>query len=645
MSAMATQISAAQTLPARIAQRARDTPQLVALREKNLGVWRGITWARYHEHVQLVAHGLADLGITVGERVGILSENRPEWLFCDLGTLSLRAITVGFYSTNPPAEVEYQLNDAGIRILIAEDQEQVDKVLEVWERCPALEHVVYLEPRGVANYAEPRLMSFTELLDRGAEHQRAHPALLDDIAAHAQPDDIATLIYTSGTTGPPKGAMLTAANIDYAIGALLSDSGLVDPPASERDVSLSFLPLCHVAERMFTTWNNAANGLVVHFAESIDTVAADLAEVQPTLLFAVPRIWEKLQSGVAIRMMAASPVKKAAFRAGMGLGNKIAAARIDNGGEHTATSRLLYGLGYPLLFRALRDKLGLRKVRAAISGAAPISPDVLRFFTALGVPMFEAYGMTENCAIATANRRGRVKLGTVGEPIPGIELTLDERTGEILTRHPGTFAGYWQRPEATESTIDADGWLHTGDVGEWVEGTYVRIVDRLKDIIITAGGKNISPSEIENQLKTSPFIKEAVVIGDKRPYLTALIGIDFDSAADWASRNGIQYTTYRDLSRKPQIISLVQQAILATNERFARVENVRKFRLLLKELDHDDGELTATQKVRRAALADRFSYLIEDMYFDNTHHPGGDLSQIHTGDTEPDSAGTQGDSP
>lgn len=624
----------ADTLPARVAGRARSTPHLVALREKNLGVWREITWFDYHENVQLVAHGLAELGVRTGDRVGILSENRPEWLYCDLGALSLRAITVGFYSTNPPAEVEYQLRDAEVRVLVAEDQEQVDKVLEVWDRCPALEYVIYLEHRGLTPYKEPRLLSFRQLLDSGEAHRTAHPDYLEGIAAQAGPEDIATLIYTSGTTGPPKGAMLTTANINFAISALLSDTGLVDPPPSPNDVSLSFLPLCHVAERMFTIWNNAANGLVVHFAESIDTVAADLAEVQPTLLFAVPRIWEKLQSGVAIRMMSAALPKKLAYQVGMRLGNRVADARVARGGEHTVSSRTLYALGYPVVFRALRDKLGLRRVRAAISGAAPISPDVLRFFLALGVPMFEAYGMTENCAVATANRRGRVKLGTVGEPIPGIELRIDEGSGEILTRHPGNFLGYWRKPEATAKTLDSDGWLHTGDVGEWVDGTHVRIVDRLKDIIITAGGKNISPSEIENQLKTSPFIKEAVVIGDKRPYLTALVGIDFDSVADWASRHGIQYTTYRDLSTKPEVLRLIQEAIRATNERFARVENIRKFRMLLKELDHDDGELTATQKVRRSALALRFGYLIDDMYGGHTHHAGGDLSQITTGATE-----------
>ncbi|MBD8507078.1 AMP-binding protein [Hoyosella sp. G463] len=599
------------TLPQRVASRASTTPRLVAMREKHLGVWRDITWSEYHATAALVAHGLADLGVTAADRVGILSENRPEWLYCDIATLGLRAITVGFYPTSPAPEIEYQLRDAGVRVLIAEDQEQVDKVLAIQDSCPSLEFIVFLEPRGLMDLAGPRLLSFEELLERGKRHQATSPALLEDQAGMVQPGDIATLIYTSGTTGPPKGAMLTVANIDFAIDALLGGSGIVVPKPSPSDVTLSFLPLCHVAERMFTVWNNAANGVVVHFAESIDTVAADLAEVQPTLLFAVPRIWEKLRSGVTIRMLSASPAKRAAYRISDDLNQRIARIRTEHGGDHTVASRALYVLGYPLAFRALRDKLGLRKVRAAFSGAAPISPEVLAFFLGIGVPMLEVYGMTENTAVAAANRPGSMKLGTVGEPIEGIDLAVDPDSGEILTRHPANFAGYWNR---AESGIDAHGWLHTGDIGEWVDGSHLRIVDRIKDIIITAGGKNISPSEIENQLKNSPHIKEAIVIGDQRPYLTALIGIDFDSVADWASRRGMRFTTYRDLAGRPEVLELVQGIVDGTNARLARVASIRKFRLLPKELDHDDGELTATQKVRRKALAERFEDLIDDMY-------------------------------
>jgi long-chain acyl-CoA synthetase len=302
---------------------------------------------------------------------------------------------------------------------------------------------------------------------------------------------------------------------------------------------------------------------------------------------------------------------------------------VKNEGNHTAKTRLLYALGYPFLFRALRDRVGLRKVRAAGSGAAPIAPEVLRFFFGIGVMIYEIYGMTENAAVASVNRPGRVKLGTVGEPQPGIELRIDESTGEILTRHPGNFAGYWNKPDKTAETIDEDGWLHTGDVGVWVDGTHIKIVDRIKDIIITAGGKNISPSEIENSLKSSPYIKEAVVVGDQKPYLTALIGIELDTVGDWAQRKRLPYTTYRDLSEKEQVLELVQREVAKTNERFARVENIRKFRMMPKELDHEDGELTATQKVKRSSLHDMFGHLVDDMYGNRTEYAGGDAVEVH----------------
>ncbi|MFG1794802.1 AMP-dependent synthetase/ligase [Nocardia sp. NPDC049149] len=613
-----------------VRRRAEQTPDLVAMRSKKLGVWRNITWSAYDDEAQLAAHAFAALGISAADRVGVLSENRPEWLYADMGATALRAITVGFYPTSPAAEIEYLITDSGVRVIVAEDQEQVDKILAVLGTCPSVERIVYLERRGVAAYTHPILMSYNEFRELGRQHRTEHPDLLAQVQADAAASDVATLVYTSGTTGPPKGAMLTCGNIAYALDALLAGRTLFSPPPSAADVSVSFLPLCHVAERMFTVWNNAGSGIVVHFAESIETIAADLAEIQPTLLFAVPRIWEKLQSTVMIKSASASPAKRLAFRIGMKLSESIAVARIANGGDHTTASRLTYAIGYPLLFRPLRDKLGLRKTRAALSGAAPISPDVLRFFLGLGVPISEAYGMTENTAIATCTRAHRLKLGTVGEVIDGIELRLDPETGEVQTRHPGNFAGYWNRPEATGATFTEDGWLRTGDVGTWVDGTYLAIVDRMKDIIITAGGKNISPSEIENQLKVSPFVKEAVVIGDRRPYLTALIGIEFDAVADWASRKGIQYTTYRDLSSKQDVLELIRGVIVATNAKFARVENVRKFRMFGKELDHDDGELTATQKVKRAALTQGYRELIEDMYSNSTTHPGGDLQGVHT---------------
>ena len=617
------------TLATRIRRFAEQGPYRVCMREKRFGIWQDITWADYWDKVELVAHGLYALGIRPGDRVGIHAENRPEWLYADVGITALRAITMGLYPTNPAPEVAYLLQDSGSRILIAEDQEQVDKALAVVDECPDLEWIVYLEPRGVRDYDHPKLMPFEDLLERGRVHRGSDPDLLARMAQDAEEDDVVTLIYTSGTTGPPKGAMLTNRNVSFGIDILVFSGGLFDPPASQDDVTLSYLPLCHVAERAATVWNNAGAGVTVHFAESIETVQANLKEVQPTLFFAVPRIWEKIAAGIQIKMYSASRIKKLNFGLWMKVAAFIGAQRVANDGNHTLLTRLLYAVGYPFLYRALRDRIGMRKVRAAGSGAAPIAPEILQFFFGIGVPIHEIYGMTENAAVATVNRRRRVKLGTVGEPQPGTELRIDETSGEILTRHPGVFVGYWNKPEQTAETLDADGWLHTGDVGEWVDGTHVRIVDRIKDIIITAGGKNISPSEIENHLKTSPFVKEAMVIGDRQAYLTVLIGIEMDTVADWAQRRQLPYTTYRDLTEKPEVLKLVQGVVANTNERFARVEQMRKFRMIPKELDHEDGELTATQKVKRSSLNDMFGHLITDMYGNRTEHAGGDLVDVH----------------
>lgn len=617
------------TLATRIRRFAEQDPYRVCMREKRFGIWQDITWADYWDKVELVAHALYALGMRPGDRIGIHSENRPEWLYTDVGITAIRGITMGLYPTNPAPEVAYLLQDSGSRILIAEDQEQVDKALDVVDECPDLEWIVYLEPRGVRDYEHPKLMSFEDFLEHGRVHRSSDPELLARMAQDAEEDDVVTLIYTSGTTGPPKGAMLTNRNVSFGIDILVFSGGLFDPPASQDDVTLSYLPLCHVAERAATVWNNAGAGVTVHFAESIETVQANLKEVQPTLFFAVPRIWEKIAAGIQIRMYSASRLKKLNYALWMRVATIIGERLVANDGRHTLLTRLLYALGYPFLFRALRDRIGMRKVRAAGSGAAPIAPEVLQFFFGIGVPIYEIYGMTENAAVATVNRRGRVKLGTVGEPQPGTELRIDEATGEILTRHPGVFKGYWNKPEQTAETLDADGWLHTGDVGEWVEGTHVRIVDRIKDIIITAGGKNISPSEIENHLKTSPFVKEAMVIGDRRAYLSVLIGIELDTVADWAQRRQLPYTTYRDLTEKPEVLALVQGIVATTNERFARVEQMRKFRMIPKELDHEDGELTATQKVKRSSLNDMFGHLIEDMYANRTEHAGGDLVDVH----------------
>lgn len=606
---------------------AAERGNAVAMREKKFGIWQNITWQDYLEHSEAFGFGLAALGVTVGDRVAIQSDNRPEWLYADVGAGMLRAPIVGFYPTNPTAEVRYLLQDSGARVLVAEDQEQVDKAVEVFDDCPDLEWVVYLDSRGLSVHDHEFLISVDELVNRGAALRRGQPTLLAEVDDGRSPDDLVTLIYTSGTTGPAKGAMLSAQNVSFGTRCFGAESGVFGIGLTDRDIMLSYLPMSHVVERTITNWVHLHRHMLIHFAESIETVTTDLAEVQPTALFAVPRIWEKIETAVVIKTANASWLKRLSYRIARSLAETVGRERASNGGDHTAKSGVLYFFAWLLALRSLRRHLGLSKVRHALSGAAPIAPDVLMYFLGIGVPIYEAYGQTENAAVATTNLVGRMRVGTVGEPQPGIDLTIDESTGEVLTRHPGNFIGYWNKPEATAETLDSEGWLHTGDVGEWVGGTHLRIVDRIKDIIITAGGKNISPSELENSLKASPYIREAIVVGDRRAYLTVLIEIEFDAVADWAVRRHIDYTTYRDLATRPEVIELIAEAVRATNTKFARVESLRKFRMLHKELDHEDGELTATQKLKRASFAATVPHLIDDMYNGTEKFAGADLGR------------------
>ena len=594
---------------------ARATPDVVALREKDSGIWREITWAEYWENAAVFGHALLAHGVDKGDRVAIHSENRPEWLYTDLGSLSVGAACMGLYPTNPATEVEYLLEDSGPRILIVEDEEQADKVMAIPSAdLPNLERIVYLEHRGVDAYDDPRLESWDAFMEAGRAHREAHPTAVQERMAAAEPDDLAYLVYTSGTTGPPKGSMLNLANLRFAGEEITGEYGIVQPGAGPNDLLVSYLPLCHIYEKLFSVLIGVTRAAVVHFGESLDTLANDLRDVQPTILQGPPRIWERIHAGAMVRMASASRLKRINTAIWMKAARYIGRTLVRREGNHTPLSRGLYVLGNLLLYRSLKDRMGLRRTRFGVTAAAPIAPEILEFFMSIGVPLYEAYGMTENAGVATVNRPRAVKVGTVGEAYPGCELKLDPDTNEILTRHPAVFVGYWNQPEATAAAIDSEGWLHTGDVGEWVDGTHLKIVDRIKDIIITAGGKNVSPSEIENSLKASPFIKEAIVIGDRRKYVSCLIGIDFEVTSEWAQRKRIPHTTYRDLSEKPEVRKLVQRAVEETNVKFARVEQIKKFEMLTKELDHEDGELTATQKVKRSIIEDRFGDLIESMY-------------------------------
>jgi long-chain acyl-CoA synthetase len=587
------------------------------MREKDFGIWQEYTWAQTWDLIETAAHGLLELGVDVGDRVAIHSEDRPEWIILDLAAVAVRGVTVGLYPTNPTAEVEYLIGDCTPVVFFAEDQEQADKVLEVPDETAAsVRRIIYTEPRGFGDYDDPRLLFWDTFLELGRRHREAHPGAVAERMATATDTDVMTLVYTSGTTGPPKGAMLTNANASYCVDKIVNETARLPDGTgpNPKDLIVTYLPLCHVAERIFSTWTLVGAGPSLNFAESIETVTENLREIQPTLFFAVPRIWERLHALVTIKGNDATFFKRLCLRFAMALAVVIGRQKVANGGNHTLVTRLLYAVGQPLVFRAMKERIGLRRCRHAASGAAAIAPEVLEFFIGIGVPVYELYGMTENSAVATCNFAGRMKLGTVGEPYPDIGLRIDETTGEIQTKHPGVFAGYWNKPDKTAETFTDDGWLMTGDVGEWVDGTHVKIVDRIKHIIITSGGKNISPSEIENSLKTSPYVKEAMVIGDGRRFVTALIGIELETVGDWAQRNNIPYTTYRDLSEKEEVIELVSKVVDDTNSKFARVEQIKKFKMLPKELDHEDGELTATQKLKRSAMEDMFGDLVESMY-------------------------------
>jgi long-chain acyl-CoA synthetase len=594
----------AASLPEALIHRARTTPRQVALRKKQLGRWKEYTWLDYAERTAATMMGLRALGVTAGDKVAIHAENRPAWVFADLAIQAMGAVSVGIYPTSPSSEVDYLLNHSEAEVVIVEDEEQYDKTIEVRHLLPRLRHIVVVDPRGVSHDADGTVLTLTELEALGTG------ATVDDLAqatAALRPDDVAVIVYTSGTTGPPKGAMISHANL---MAAARSASQLYD--VSNDDEVLSYLPLCHIAERLISVVNAIGLGYKVNFGEGGDALLNDLGEVQPTFFVGVPRVWEKMLAAVEIRMADASWAKRQVYRFWKGQGARLARKRMK--GAMNPFDRAWYALGWAMLFRSTRQKLGLMRVRNAVSGAAPISPSVLEFFWTLGVPVREVYGQTENTAQATLVPATDVRIGTVGVAVPGTEVTIDGATGEILTRGPGNFVGYYRNPEATAETVDADGWLHTGDVGVLDDDGFLTITDRMKDIIITAGGKNISPSEIENLLKASPFIREAVVIGDGRKYLTALIGIESDTVGNWATRRQLAYTTYGDLSAKPEVRELIAGVVAQANENLAQVETIKAFHLLPKELDQQDGEMTATQKVKRSAIAAEFAQAIESMY-------------------------------
>jgi long-chain acyl-CoA synthetase len=578
----------------------------VALREKDLGIWKRITWEEYYRQVRAFALGIHSLGFKSGDKLAILGDNCCEWLYADLAAQSLSGIAVGIYPTDVAAQVKYILKNSEARYVIVKDQEQVDKVLGVLDDLPRLEKVIVIDPKGLRNYKNPVLTTFSETQQAGVVVLKQLPDFFEEAISSTKPQDVAIIVYTSGTTGPPKGAMISHRGMISMIRGL---SQVLEFKPTDSVVSV--LPLCHVAERMFSLIFPMYCGYTVNFAESVATLQEDMKEISPTAFLNVPRIWEKMHSNIMIKMQDAVFFKRWIFQIMLSIGVRISHYRFEKR-SLPPWWRLLRLAAYFSLFRPLKNQLGMLQTRIFSSGAAPLSPDLMRFYHAIEAPIRESYGMTEMSGISFIPRDDEIKIGYVGKAIPGVELKLAE-DGEILLRGDSVFVGYYGNPQDTDEVL-IDGWLHTGDVGEVDSEGLLRIVDRKKDIIITAGGKNISPSEIENKLKFSPYIKEAIVIGDRRKYLSCLIQIDPENVGNWAQNKNISYTTYKSLATHPEVGQLIWKEIEEANKELARVETIKKFSILDKELDPDDQELTATMKVKRSVIEKKFEDRIEALY-------------------------------
>lgn len=591
------------TLPQMLRLNAERIGARTAIRQKDFGIWNPVSWQAYFERAALAGHGLRALGLPEGGHVAVLSENRIEWVLTQLGAGLLGAVTVGVYPTSPANEVAYVLGHAKAEIVVCEDQEQVDKVLERRDDLPKLRRIVVVEKKGLRTYAGGEVIAFDAMMELGAQHRAAHPWIIEETLASQSLTDVALMIYTSGSTGKPKGAMLTYRNLRAEAIALAERLGL-----DETTTHVSYLPLCHVAEQMLTTMAPIYLGSQVNFGESIRTIQEDLREVAPSMFLGVPRIWEKLAASITIKMMEAGGLRRALYERLLKACEPFAEKHPS---KRSLRERAIFFVAYLLYFRALQNFIGLRRAKVAMTGAAPISPNIVRFFRTLGVPLVEVYGATETTGMCTGQRLTDLRPGCVGPAAEGVEVKLGPHN-ELLVKGDLVFAGYYRNEEATAAAL-RDGWLHTGDVVQMV-GDQVKIVDRLKDIMITAGGKNLSPSEIENVAKSSVFIKECIVIGEARKYVSALIQIDFETVGKWAEEKAITYTNFRNLVENPQVRALIEGEIAKANGELAQVSHIRRFHLLTKELDHDDDEVTATMKIRRSNIQKKYATEIEGLY-------------------------------
>ena len=593
------------TLPKLFLKKSKERGDRIAMREKDFGVWQSYSWSNYRARAFEIAHGLLSLGLQRGDVASIQSEDCREWLWTDLGILLAGGVVNGIYPTYQRRQVEHALTDSSCRFLFVEDEEQLDKYLEIENELPLIEKVFVFDWRGLRDFEHDKVANIEVLYELGRKFGETHEGLIEQIAERGTGDDLAALVYTSGTTGLPKGAMLSQRYIIFQ--TLMAPKYL---RLTADDEILTYLPLCHIAERVFSGWLPIAHGATINLAESTETIAQNLQELSPTYMFAVPRVWEKFYSRITTSMSEATWFGRKAYDLALAIGLRRADKLIAEK-PLSRTDKIAYGVADRLVFRNIKRILGLDRAHSAASGAAPISPSLLRWFLAIGLPIDELWGQTE-LGIVTTCRKGVFRFGTVGPAMPGTEVRIAEN-GEIVARSDGQFDGYLNLPEKTANTI-IDGWIHTGDVGELDEEGNLSITDRLKDIIITAGGKNITPSVMENELKFSPYISDAVVIGDKRKFLSCLIMIDQENVEHYAQTQSVPFTDYKSLCARPEIVELIEGEIARVNADFSSVEQVKKFRLIDVLLTAEDEELTPTMKLKRSFVSEKYSELIDAMY-------------------------------
>jgi len=604
------------TFPKLVRDNAERFGSRVAIREKDYGIWQSYTWRDYFDQARLIALGLASLGFARGDKTAIIGDNRPQLYWAVMATQALGGVPVPIYQDSVEKEMQYILDHSEARFAVVEDQEQVDKLLHVKAQCPRLESIVYDDSRGMRGYSEPSLLSLTELAERGRKFEVGHPAHFDDELGRGRADDVAIICYTSGTTGVPKGAMLSHRNLSVTARNAAAFEGL----QSDEEI-LSYLPMAWVGDHIFSYAQSIVTGFAINCPESAATVLHDLKEIGPTYFFAPPRIWETILTNVMVRVEDCAWPKRRLVDFFLRLAQAIEQARL-NRAPVPVWRRLLAPLGHLLVGAPLRDNLGMRRLRRAYTAGEAIGPEIFVFFRALGINVKQIYGMTEASVFITVQKDDDVRLDTVGIPIPGVELRISPE-GEVLYRSPGVFQGYYKNPEATRQTLE-DGWMRSGDAGVIDHDGHLKIVDRAKDVGRLADGTLFAPKYLENKLKFSPYVKEAVCVGQDRPYVAALINIDLVAVGNWAERGGIVYTSYTDLSQKPEVYDLVRREVERVNRSLAEDEvlrgaRIRKFLILHKELDPDDEEITRTRKVRRGYIALKYAALIEALYGEGGH--------------------------